>query len=401
MSLGRESKPHIGIYGRRNSGKSSLINMLTGQEVAIVSEEPGTTTDPVRKSLEITGFGPVVIVDTAGNDDVGRLGSLRIDRTMETIARVDLAILLITNNLWGETEQLLVFQFVKHQVPFVIVHNKSDVVSLSQELHAKLKAIEQKPLVVEMSITQNKGFSQLVDAIKKSIPEKALKQPRLLGDLVSRGEMVLFITPIDTGAPAGRLILPQVQAIRDALDSQAVAIILKETEAEEFLKSTAIKPALVVIDSQIFALADKIIPKDIPLTSFSVLLARLKGDFEAYLKGTPMIDKLQDGDRVLILESCTHHMTSDDIGRVKIPGWILNYTGKKVEFDFVAGLDGLPRPIADYALAIQCGGCMITPKQIHARVSPALEAQVPITNYGLAIAFLQGTYYRSIEVFNE
>ncbi|MDD2279824.1 MAG: [FeFe] hydrogenase H-cluster maturation GTPase HydF [Bacteroidales bacterium] len=399
MSKGRESKPHIGIYGRRNSGKSSLINMLTGQSVAIVSEHPGTTTDPVKKSLEILGFAPVILIDTAGIDDIGDLGIKRIEKTFETISHIDLAILIITNSLWGDFEEHLVERFSKQNVPYIIVHNKGDLAQLNSELKTSLQALPQKPTIVEMSMITKVGFIQLVDAIKQTIPDSSWQIPTLLGEIIGKGDIVLLITPIDTEAPAGRLILPQVQAIRDILDNDAIAIVLKETEVVGFLGSTGIKPAIAVTDSKIFSLADSLIPADVPLTSFSILLARLKGDFDSYIKGTPKIAELKDGDRVLILESCTHHVSCEDIGRVKIPTWIRNFTSKELEFDFVAGLDKLPRAITDYALVIQCGGCMITPKQLKSRLLPAIEAGIPITNFGMAIAYVQGIYNRAVAVF--
>ncbi|MDY0199167.1 MAG: [FeFe] hydrogenase H-cluster maturation GTPase HydF [Tenuifilaceae bacterium] len=399
MSKGRESKPHIGIYGRRNSGKSSLINMLTGQSVAIVSEHPGTTTDPVKKSLEILDFAPVILIDTAGIDDIGDLGIKRIEKTFETISHIDLAILIITNSLWGDFEEHLVERFSKQNVPYIIVHNKGDLAQLDSELKIALQALPQKPTIVEMSMITKVGFIQLVDAIKQTIPDSSWQIPTLLGEIIGKGDIVLLITPIDTEAPAGRLILPQVQAIRDILDNDAIAIVLKETEVVGFLGSTGIKPAIAVTDSKIFSLADSLIPADVPLTSFSILLARLKGDFDSYIKGTPKIAELKDGDRVLILESCTHHVSCEDIGRVKIPTWIRNFTSKELEFDFVAGLDKLPRAITDYALVIQCGGCMITPKQLKSRLLPAIEAGIPITNFGMAIAYVQGIYNRAVAVF--
>lgn len=399
MSTGRESKPHIGIYGRRNNGKSSLVNMLTGQSVAIVSDHPGTTTDPVKKSLEILGFGPVIIVDTAGIDDSGDLGAKRIEKSLETISHVNLAILIITNSLWGDFEEQLANQFSRHSVPYIIVHNKSDLAPLSNKAKTLLQALPPKPSIIEMSITKRVGLKQLVDTIKLAIPDSSWQTPKLLGGIIGKGDIVLFITPIDTEAPAGRLILPQVQAIRDTLDNDAVAIVLKENEVEGFLRKTGIKPAIAITDSQIFSLADSLIPADVPLTSFSILLARFKGDFDSYLKGTPKIAELKDGDRVLMLESCTHHVSCDDIGRVKIPNWIREFTGKVLEFDFVGGLDKLPRPMAEYALVIQCGGCMITRKQLHSRLLPALEAGIPVTNFGLAIAYVQGIFTRAVAVF--
>jgi len=398
MLKGRESKPHIGIYGRRNNGKSSLINCLAGQDIAIVSDHAGTTTDPVKKSFEITGFGPVILVDTAGIDDFGDLGEKRVDRTVRTIDIIDLALLVVTNNSWGEDEDELLRKFNDQDLPFIIIHSKSDIEEPSEEFRKKVLS-KTGTALFEFSSKDKRNYEELISQIRISIPEHSYKTPTLLGDLINHGDIVILITPIDVEAPAGRLILPQVQAIRDILDNDAVAIVLKEREVDAFLKKTGIKPALAVTDSQVFKKADASIPQNIPLTSFSIMLARFKGDFENYLKGTPKISELKDGDRVLLLESCTHHVACDDIGRVKIPRWITSFTGKKIEYDVVAGLDILSRQITDYALVIQCGGCMITRRQLHNRLQAAIKAGVPVTNYGMAIAYVQGIYNRAIAPF--
>jgi [FeFe] hydrogenase H-cluster maturation GTPase HydF len=398
MSKGRESKPHIGIYGRRNNGKSSLINCLAGQDIAIVSDHAGTTTDPVKKSFEITGFGPVILVDTAGIDDSGELGQKRVDRTLRTLEIIDLALLVVTNNSWGEFEDDLINKFNEKDIPLIVIHNKSDLEEPDTDFRNMVLAITGTTLF-EFSSKDKRHFEDLINLIKNSIPEHSLKKPTLLGDLIRYGDIVLLITPIDVEAPEGRLILPQVQAIRDILDNDAVAIVLKEREVDAFLSRTKIKPALAITDSQVFKKADASVPLDIPLTSFSIMLARFKGDFENYLKGTPKISGLKDGDRVLLLESCTHHVSCDDIGRTKIPRWITAFTGKKIEYDVVAGLDILPRPITDYSLVIQCGGCMITRKQLHNRLQAAIRAGIPVTNYGMAIAWVQGIYNRAVAPF--
>ncbi len=398
MSKGKDSKPHIGIYGRRNYGKSSLINCLAGQDIAIVSDHAGTTTDPVKKSFEITGFGPVILVDTGGIDDTGDLGGKRVERTIRTLDIIDLALLIVTENSWGRYEDDLLKKFRQQDIPFIIIHNKSDIhqptIPFRQEVRKKT-GID----LFEFSSVDRRNYEELIDLIKATIPECSYKFPTLLGDLINDGDIVILITPIDVEAPAGRMILPQVQAIRDILDNDAVAVVLKENEVDAFLKKTGIKPALAITDSQVFAKADASLPKEVPLTSFSIMLARFKGDFDSYLKGTPKISELKDGDRVLILESCTHHVACDDIGRSKIPKWITGFTGKKIEFDVVAGLDAFPRPVKDYALLIQCGGCMITRKQLHNRLHQAILAGVPITNYGMAIAFVQGIYKRAVAPF--
>ena len=400
MQKGKASTPHIGIYGRRNNGKSSLINQLAGQDIAIVSDFAGTTTDPVKKSFEITGFGPVILIDTAGIDDEGELGQKRIAKTKASIKSIDLGILVITDNHFDDFEANIIKSFQKTDTPFFIVHNKSDQselkTDLAQELHGKYGC-----KIISHSTFTNGQAEMIIDTIKKTIPESAYSTPSLVGDLVQYGDIVLLITPIDIEAPEGRLILPQVQAIRDILDNDAVCIVLKEREVDSFLKQTGIKPALAITDSQIFTKADASIPRDIPLTSFSIVLARFKGDFDAYLQGTPKLNDLQNGDRILLLESCTHHVACDDLGRVKIPRWISAFTGKEHEYEVVAGLNDLPRPITDYALVIQCGGCMITRKQLVNRIKPAIEAGIPVTNYGMAIAYVQGIYKRAVAPFTK
>lgn len=400
MSKGRESKPHIAIYGRRNSGKSSLINSLAGQDIAIVSDHAGTTTDPVKKSFEITDFGPVVLVDTAGIDDSGELGLKRVERTLRTLDIIDLALLVVTHNEWGRYEEELLKKFMDQDIPFIIIHNKSDLEEPGGEFKSKIRSVSGKDLF-EFSSVDRRNFEGLIKFIRSSIPEHSYKTPSLLGDLIGYGDTVLLITPVDVEAPAGRLILPQVQAIRDILDNDSVAIVLKEKEVDSFLKRTGIKPALAITDSQVFVKADASIPPDIPLTSFSIMLARFKGDFDNYLRGTPKISDLKDDDRVLLLESCTHHVSCDDIGRTKIPRWISNFTGKSIKFDMVAGLDVLPRAITDYSLVIQCGGCMITRRQLHNRLYAAIKAGVPVTNYGMAIAYVLGIYERAIAPFTK
>ncbi|MCG8411197.1 MAG: [FeFe] hydrogenase H-cluster maturation GTPase HydF [Bacteroidales bacterium] len=400
MAKGKESKPHIGIYGRRNNGKSSLINCLANQDIAIVSDYAGTTTDPVKKSFEITGFGPVILIDTAGIDDIGELGNKRIEKTLASIKTIDLAILVITNNTFGEFETMLINEFKKSDTPFFIVHNKSDIEKLSEDTKEFI-LLKSNTEIIEFDTIKANNLELIIKTIKTTIPESSYKTPSLVGDLISYGDIVLLITPIDIEAPAGRIILPQVQAIRDILDNDAVAIVLKEREVDAFLRKTKIKPALAITDSQIFTKADASIPSDIPLTSFSTILARYKGDFESYLKGTPKISELKNGDRILLLESCTHHVSCDDIGRVKIPRWLSNFTGKQLEYEVVSGLDKLPRDITEYALLIQCGGCVITRKQLINRLKPATDAGIPVTNYGMAIAYIQGIYNRAIAPFTK
>jgi [FeFe] hydrogenase H-cluster maturation GTPase HydF len=398
MEKGRDVKPHIGIFGRRNIGKSSFINKLAGQDIAIVSNIAGTTTDPVKKSFEISGFGPVILIDTAGIDDIGELGEKRIQKTLEILKIIDLAILIISHNNFGTFEQHLISEFKKWDIPYIIIHNKSDIELLSEEVKKGIK-VETNTNVLEFNYLPETSIESVIHLIRNSIPESSWKVVSLVGNLISYGDIVLLITPIDIQAPEGRLILPQIQTIRDILDNDGVAIVLKEREVDAFLRKTHIKPKLAITDSQIFLKADAAIPKDIPLTGFSVLFAHYKGDFPNYLKGTPTIKKLKDNDRILLLESCTHHVSCDDIGRVKIPRWISDFTGKKLDYDVIAGLDKLQRPITDYALVIQCGGCMITRKQIINRLRPAVEAGIPVSNYGMTIAYVQGIFDRAIAPF--
>ncbi|MDP1623627.1 MAG: [FeFe] hydrogenase H-cluster maturation GTPase HydF [Bacteroidales bacterium] len=400
MTKGRDTKPHIGIFGRRNNGKSSLINALTGQDIAIVSDVAGTTTDPVKKSIEIAGIGPVVMIDTAGIDDSGDLGLKRVRKTKEILKIIDLAILIISNNEFEEPEIGLVHDFHANDIPFLIIHNKSDQQEITQELIAMINDNYGVP-VISYSTLYPKNTNELINLIRITTPETAFRKQTLVGDLISYGDVVLLITPIDIEAPEGRMILPQVQVIRDVLDHDGIAVVCKEREVDAFLKKMNPRPALVVTDSQVFPKADAAIPKEIPLTSFSIVLARQKGDFVNYMKGTPYLSKLADGDRLLILESCTHHVSCDDIGRMKIPRWLTSFSGKSLEFDVVAGLNTISRPITDYAMVIQCGGCMITRKQIVSRLKPAIDAGIPVTNYGMAIAYVHGIYNRAIAPFTK
>ncbi len=393
---GKEARPHIGIFGQTNVGKSSFINAITGQEISIVSDTAGTTTDPVNKTVELTGIGPVVLVDTAGLGDSTELGSLRMKRTKKVLKTIDAAIVLISGNTFSRSDIEILSELKDEDIPFILIHNKSDLETLSK---GKLEFPFPVQIIDYSSIKKQDPWPVLT-ALKNIIPESAFKKQTLIGDLLSYGNIVLMIVPIDIEAPEGRLILPQVQAIRDILDNDAVAIVIKEREVDVFLRKTGIKPDLAITDSSIFLKADAMIPKDIPLTGFSVILARYKGDFDAYLEGTPKISELMDGDKILLLESCTHHTSCDDIGRIKIPRWISQFTGKKLHFEVVAGLDDIPGKITDYSLVIQCGGCMITRKQLLSRLKPAKEAGVPITNYGMTIAYVQGVYNRAIAPFS-
>ncbi len=397
MAKGKDLKPHIGIFGRRNFGKSSFINELVGHEVSIVSDTPGTTTDPVKKSVEIFGIGPCIVIDTAGIDDKGDLGLMRIKKSREIIKQIDCAVLLIAGNRFAEFEKKLIDDFKKFDVPYLIIHNKSDLIPLDTEVLKKIRKFTSKD-VLEFSIKDKRNYNLVVESIKETIPTTAYVKPSLFKGLIKPKDIVLLITPIDSEAPEGRMILPQVMAWRDVLDNDAICMSVKETELEDFIK-LGIKPALAVTDSQAFEYVSKIIPEEIPLTGFSVVFARLRGDFEKYIEGTPHIAKLKENDRILILESCTHHISCDDIGRFKIPRWLEKFTEKKLQFDVVPGLSEIKRPITDYALIIQCGGCVVTHKQLKSRLKPAIYAGVPVTNYGMAIAYVNGIFDRAIKPF--
>ena len=369
---GNELKPRIGFFGRRNVGKSSLVNYLAGQQVAIVSDTAGTTTDPVRKSMEIGGIGPVVLVDTAGIDDEGELGALRVQKSMAALAEVDLALLLYTE--WGEPEEMVERWCRDHGTAVLKLRSKAE------------------PLNREA----------LIAAIRAALPESAYRGRSLLGDVVGRGDVVVLVTPIDSSAPEGRMILPQVQVLRDLMDLHAEAMFCQPEELTTTLASLKEPPRLVVTDSQAFKRVAEVVPEEVPLTSFSVVLARQKGLFDDYLRGTQTIAALQDGDRVLLLESCTHNVTCEDIGRVKLPAALRRATGKDLQFDILGGgtpLTTLEHPVAAYKLVIQCGGCVITAQQVRARLLPALEAGVPVSNYGLALAWCNGIFDRATRIF--
>lgn len=398
MKKGKNSKPHIGIYGRRNVGKSSFINALTGIEVAIVSELPGTTTDPVKKSMEIFGIGPAILIDTAGIDDEGEIGNKRIGKTLDTINQIDAAILIIGNNTFREFEQQLITEFQKYEIDFIIVHNKEDEDELSQKTLNQVKQFTNAPIEV-CSVKNSKNIAEVIELLKITIPQTAYQKTSLLGSIIKKDAIVMLITPIDSEAPDGRMILPQAMAIRDVLDNNAVNIVLKETEVEAFFQKSNLKPDLVITDSQAFKYVSSVIPKEIPLTGFSVLFAYNRGPFEEYVKGAQKLANLNNGDRILMLESCIHQVSCEDIGRFKLPNWIKKFSGKELEFDVAAGLSEIQNPITDYKLVIQCGGCMITKKQLLNRLKPALDAQIPVTNYGLAIAFMNGILKRAVEPF--
>lgn len=389
---------HIGIFGRRNTGKSTLINWLTGQEVSLVSSMPGTTTDPVKKSLEIPGIGAVVLIDTAGIDDLGELGSQRIRRSQEVISKVDCALLLIAGNQFGEYEVQLIAQFKELNVPYLILHNKNDIDKIATITETVIRH-HSSAEIIDMHTGDDTYREVVLEALKRIIPDTKQGNNSLIGDLVKPREVVLMITPIDSEAPEGRLILPQNQAIRDALDHDCITVVLKETELKNFMDK-GIKPALAITDSQLFGEVAQLLPEEIPLTSFSILFARQKGDFASFLRGTPHISKLKEGDHILLLESCTHHSSCDDIGRVKIPRLLQAFTGHVLHFTVVSGLSSLPADIRNYALVIQCGGCMVTRRQLINRLHPFIDAGIPVTNYGMTLAYMNGIFERATAILS-
>jgi len=398
MNKGRDQKPHIGIFGRRNNGKSSFINVLVGQEVAIVSEQAGTTTDPVKKSIEIFGIGPVIMIDTAGIDDTGELGEKRIQKTLQVLNTIDCAVLIIAGNIFGTYELQLISDFKKHDVPFVIIHNKSDLQPLSSDTREEIKYHTNSD-IIDFSVLTPKNMDAVIESLKKTIPETSYVSRSLIGDIINEGDYVLLVTPIDSEAPEGRMILPQQTAIRDILDNHCICIVLRETELKYFFETSNIRPKLVVTDSQAFGMVKDIVPENIQLTSFSILFSRIKGDFENFIKGAEKISKLCDGDKVIIMESCTHRVSCEDIGRTKLPAWLEKFTKKKLNFTIISGMSDVPENLNDYSLLIQCGGCMFTRKQILNRLKPFTDNEVSITNYGMAIAYMNGIFTRALQPF--
>jgi [FeFe] hydrogenase H-cluster maturation GTPase HydF len=395
----KNDSPHIGIFGRRNSGKSSLINLLTGQDIAIVSEQAGTTTDPVRKSVEIFGIGPTVLIDTAGMDDDSALGEKRLRKTMETLNHIDAALLLFADNQFGEFEIDFIRRFQALDIPYIIVHNKSDLTSLNEETKKIVSRFSSANLININTFTHENAV-RLIESLKEIIGDNSFRTPSMFRGIVCPKDPVLLITPIDSEAPEGRMILPQNMAIRSVLDENCLAMVIKDTEIDDFFKLN-ICPALVVTDSQVFDKVARSIPEEIPLTSFSILMAKMKGDFDAYLQGTQKISELNDGDHILIMESCTHQTSCDDIGRIKIPKLLRSFTGKDLYFSFLSGLSEPDRDVSQYALVVQCGGCMITRKQLANRLTPFIEMGIPVTNYGMALAYVNGIFERATRIFRQ
>lgn len=378
----------IGFFGCRNAGKSSLVNAVTNQEMAVVSPVKGTTTDPVTKAMELLPLGPVLIIDTPGIDDEGGLGEQRVKRTKQILNRIDCAVLVV-DSVAGKTkaDEELLNLFQEKQIPFLVAYNKSDL---------------QMPILsgkneVAVSALQKTGIEELKERIA-ALGKENQKERMLVRDLVKAEDLVVLVTPIDSSAPKGRLILPQQQTIRDLLEADAIPVVTKENTLKTTLESLAKKPAMVITDSQAFAQVSKDTPLDIPLTSFSILMARYKGFLEGAVQGVAAIETLQDGDKVLICEGCTHHRQCEDIGTVKIPRWLRQHTGKELELMHTSGKD-FPEDLSPYRLVIHCGGCMLNEREVAYRQKCAADAGIPFTNYGIAIAYMTGILKRSIEIF--
>lgn len=392
---------HIGIFGRRNAGKSSLINAITGQDLAIVSDVKGTTTDPVKKAMELLPLGPVVLIDTPGLDDEGLLGQKRMEKALQALRQTDIVILTIpADAALDGLEKTLIQEAKKRGLPFFVVLNKTDLLADKKQIEEKEKEIAQAlsiPLdvIVAVSADKNEGIHTLKEKLANGIPKE--QERPLIRDLLSPGDLVVLVVPIDSAAPKGRLILPQQQVIRDSLEAGAVPVVTRDSELAQALSSLGKKPRLIVTDSQVFGAVAKIVPEDIPLTSFSVLMARYKGDLEVQIAGAKAIETLQDGDTVLISEGCTHHRQCDDIGTVKMPRWIKEYTGKDLQFAFTSGGE-FPKDLSPYAMVVHCGGCTLPLQEMRYRISYGAKQEVAITNYGVMIAYIHGILPRVTEI---
>jgi [FeFe] hydrogenase H-cluster maturation GTPase HydF len=400
------SRTHIGIFGKRNAGKSSLINAITGQDLSVVSDVSGTTTDPVQKAMELLPIGPVVIIDTPGLDDVGELGALRVQKSRQVLRRTDIAVLVAdASSGLSDTDADLLRDIRSRNVPFVLAFNKSDLRQNADTSSVAAFLAEHKldSSLAEHSILVSAKTGYHIRELKELIAAQKQtegKEKRLVGDLIPKGSVSVLVVPIDSSAPKGRLILPQQQAIRDILDADAMSIVCKDTDLAATLKALSSPPAMVITDSQAFRQVANVTPDSIPLTSFSILMARFKGDLPTLVKGVTALKKLRDGDRVLISEGCTHHRQCEDIGTVRLPAIIRKFTGINPEFSWTSGT-GFPEDLSAYRLIVHCGGCMLNEREMKYRIAHAAEQGIPVTNYGVTIAYANGILKRSLSVFPE
>ena len=391
---------HIGFFGRRNAGKSSIVNKVTGQELAVVSDVKGTTTDPVSKAMELLPMGPVVIIDTPGIDDEGYLGELRVLKAKQVLNRVDVAVLIVDATVEKTSvDEELIRIFKEKEIPYLVVYNKADLLKTKDgnQFSSENKLNQNAEQSIYASAVTGQNIYELKERIASLAVTDELKL-RLVGDLLEPSDFAILVVPIDKAAPKGRLILPQQQTIRDVLEAGAAAIVIKEDELSNTLEILGKKPKLVITDSQVFARVSEETPEDIWLTSFSILFARFKGNLKTAAAGAAALDRLKDGDKILISEGCTHHRQCDDIGTVKLPRWIRNYTGKELEFEYSSGRD-FPEDVTKYSLIVHCGGCMLNEREMRYRQKCALDQEIPITNYGIAIAYMQGILKRCVEMF--
>ncbi len=387
-------RTHIGIFGRRNAGKSSLINALTSQNLAIVSDTKGTTTDPVYKAMELLPLGPVMLIDTPGIDDEGELGALRVEKAQQVLNKCDIALLVIDAELGLSEEDKQLWQKIEEKkLPALLVLNKADKLSEMQQALATVNALKLTKHCFLVSTQTKRNITELKEAIAFFRPQEEKRQ--LIGDLICAGDIVVLVTPIDSAAPKGRIILPQQQVLRDALDNRALAVVVQESELTSALAKLTQLPKLVVTDSQAFAAVNKIVPPTVPLTSFSILMARYKGSLKNAVKAVRALDTIKTGDKILISEGCTHHRQCGDIGTVKLPNWVRQYTKAEPEFCFTSGAE-FPSDLSPYKLIIHCGGCMLNEKEMQHRNQVALKQNVPMTNYGIAIAYMHGILKRTV-----
>ena len=386
----KSDRIHIGIFGRRNAGKSSIINAITSQNLAVVSKVKGTTTDPVQKAMELLPLGPVMIIDTPGIDDEGELGKMRVEKSYQVLNKTDIALLVVDGNEGlTQCDKDLIEEIKKRKLPYLIILNKSDEVCNRYNIENS----------IWVSAETKENLWELKERISKLVPNENMTL-KIVGDLLDPEDIVVLVVPIDSAAPKGRLILPQQQTIRDVLEAGAISVVTRDTELPQTLKSLGKKPKIVVTDSQAFGKVKNDVPEDILLTSFSILIARYKGDLAEQIKAVKAIDSLKDGDYVLISEGCSHHRQCDDIGTVKIPRWLKEHSGKKINYEFSSGTE-FPRDLSKYKAVIHCGGCTLNEKEMKHRIAVAKEQNVPITNYGIFIAYTQGILKRSLQAFPE